>query len=197
MKQTLVDIALPYHSTERLRTLSRPSSQQRERGERVLVPFGKRSSLVSSSDSSEFDAHLLEEHSRRPRRGTGVSPEMLQLTRWIGEYYLAPWARFSRQPRPGLSTSSKVRVKLVAKNVETLLEETRRTAKIQNAILRGLKEAGELSLSRSRQEPDEEHPRRPERDGAAGMDSSGRTPRAYRQTKTENVAILTAPERRL
>ena len=150
MKRSLVDIALPL-PLDRTFTYTVPGelAESVSLGCRVLVPFGKKkfSGVVVGFPASTQLASLkniLDVLDTAP----SFSSEMLQLTRWIGEYYLAPWGEVLKAATPqGLSTSSKVRVRLVAGNVDELLEDTRKTANIQHAILRALKENGELSLS--------------------------------------------------
>ena len=150
MKQTLVDIALPL-PLDRTFTYTVPADlvESVSMGCRVLVPFGKKKFsgvVVRFPKNSPLATlrNIVDVLDTAP----SFSAEMLQLTRWIGEYYLAPWGEVLKAATPqGLSTSSKVRVRLTAASVEDLLEETKRTAKIQHAILRALKETGELSLS--------------------------------------------------
>jgi len=150
MNQTLVDIALPV-PLDRNFTYTVPTelAASVSMGSRVLVPFGKKKLsgiVVGFPKSSPLSAlkTILDVLDPVP----AFSSEMLRLTKWIGEYYLAPWGEVLKAATPqGLSTSSKLRVKLIAGGVDSLLEETRRTAKTQHNILRALKESGELSLS--------------------------------------------------
>ncbi len=196
MKQTLVDIALPV-PLDRIFTYTVPAELAASigLGTRVLVPFGKKklSGIAIGFPKSSPIASLKNVLDVLDTAPT-FSTEMLQLTRWIGEYYLAPWGEVLKSATPqGLSTSSKVRVRLVANNVDALLEETKRTAKIQHAILRALKETGELSLSQvqARAGAKSIHAALHEmqRKGWIQLDEHlGRTAKP----KTENVAILTA-----
>ncbi|HCA80520.1 MAG TPA: primosomal protein N' [Bacteroidetes bacterium] len=196
MTQTLVDIALPV-PLDRTFTYTVPPelTGSVSMGSRVLVPFGKKklSGIVIGFPKSSTIASLrsiLDVLDTEP----AFSSEMLQLTRWIGEYYFAPWGEVLKAATPqGLSTSSKVRVRLVAHNVDTLLEETKRTAKIQHAILRALKESGELSLSQVQARAGAKSIRAAlnemERRGWILLEEHlGRTAKP----KTENAATLTA-----
>ena len=151
MNHTLVDIALPV-PLDRTFTYILPAELEHSAtsGSRVLVPFGKKklSGIIVGFPKSSTVTSL-----KRVIDVLDPTPafagEMLNLTRWISEYYLAPWGEVLKAATPqGLTTSSKIRVRLVADDIDTLLEETRKTAKVQHSILRLLKENGELSLGR-------------------------------------------------
>lgn len=150
MSQTLVDIALPV-PLDRTFTYILPAelAYSAAAGSRVLVPFGKKKLsgiIVGFPKTSTLTSlkRVIDVLDARP----AFSGEMLHLTRWISEYYLAPWGEVLKAATPqGLTTRSKIRVRLVADAVEQLLEETKKTARLQHAILRLLNESGELSLS--------------------------------------------------
>ena len=88
--ETPLDYRIPPH----LRTCCRP-------GQRVLVPLGKRQvlgyivGLASSSTVADLKelAEILDETPL-------LTPALLQLTRWIAEYYLCPWGQVLKAAVP-------------------------------------------------------------------------------------------------
>ena len=76
------------------------------------------------------------------------SPELLALTKWIAEYYLAPWGEVLRAATPqGFSQESKKKVRLLAQNVEALLQSIKISAPRQHAVLQALSSGKPLSFS--------------------------------------------------
>jgi primosomal protein N' (replication factor Y) len=73
---------------------------------------------------------------------------MLLLTQWIGEYYFTPWGEVLRAATPqGLSQESKQTVRLVAQDIEVLLQATKKSAPRQHAILQALADGVPLNLA--------------------------------------------------
>ena len=150
MNQTLVDIALPVPLDRTFTYLVPPElSGAVELGRRVLVPFGRKKLtgvIVGFPESSPPYTlrPLLDVLDSRPT----FSDEMLKLTRWIAEYYMAPWGDVLKAASPqGTSAGSRRIVRLVAENVEELLASTKTSARKQHAILQALSEAGKLTPS--------------------------------------------------
>ncbi len=150
MTQKLVDIALPV-PLDRTFTYQVPPElvPSVQLGRRVLVPFGRKKLsgiVVGFPEKSALQTikPLIDVLDATPT----FSEEMLKLTRWIAEYYLAPWGDVLKAASPqGTATGSTLRVRLAAGNVDELLEKTRRNARMQHAILQALADAKELSPS--------------------------------------------------
>ena len=148
MNQTLVDIALPVPIDCAFTYLVPPELvNEVQLGRRVLVPFGRKKLggvVVGFPRTSSIETlrPLLDVLDPSPT----FSEEMLSFTRWIAEYYLAPWGDVLKAAIPqGAAAGSTQRVRLVTQDVDKLLAETRRSARKQHAILRALADAGELS----------------------------------------------------
>jgi primosomal protein N' (replication factor Y) len=73
---------------------------------------------------------------------------MLRLTRWIADYYFAPWGEVLKAALPqGFLSPGKRVVRLLVEDVSPLLEETKRTAPKQHAILQALRKKRRLTVS--------------------------------------------------
>lgn len=150
MNQTLVDIALPVPLDRTFTYLVPPElSGAVELGRRVLVPFGRKklSGVIVGFPTSPPP------HTLRPLLDVldscpMFSDEMLQLTRWMAEYYLAPWGDVLKAASPqGASVGTRQIVRLATGSVENLIEATKKSAHKQHAILRALANAGTMSAT--------------------------------------------------
>ncbi len=148
MNQTLVDIALPVPLDRIFTYLVPPElSGTVELGRRVLVPFGRKKLTgvivgFPTSPPPHSLRPLLDVLDSRPT----FSAEMLKLTRWVADYYLAPWGDVLKAASPqGSATSSRLMVRLATDSVEELIKETKTSAHKQHAILRALADGGTLS----------------------------------------------------
>jgi primosomal protein N' (replication factor Y) len=145
MNQMLVDIALPVPIDRTFTYLVPPElSGAVELGRRVLVPFGrKKLSGVIVGFPTTAPPHtlrpLLDVLDSRPT----FSDEMLKLTRWMADYYLAPWGDVLKAASPqGTTAGSRQIVRLATDSVDELIKQTKKTAHKQHAILRALADAG-------------------------------------------------------
>jgi primosomal protein N' (replication factor Y) len=118
-----LDHSFSYHIPEELVEAARP-------GVRVLAPFGRRDLtgvLVSLQDSVSVDncKNLLDVLDDEPL----VSEELLELTRWMADYYLSSWGQAVQLALPrGIETFSEVHVQIVPPedmDLETLTERQR------------------------------------------------------------------------
>ena len=148
MTHKLVNIALPVPLDRTFTYLIPPElAASVQPGRRVLVPFGKKKLsgiVVGFPESSTLQTirPLIDVLDATPT----FSEEMLRLTQWISEYYLSSWGDVLRAASPqGTAAGSTQTVRLVADNVGELLEKTRRSARVQHAILNALSESKELS----------------------------------------------------
>jgi primosomal protein N' (replication factor Y) (superfamily II helicase) len=106
-------------------------------GKRALVPFGKKQLtgiIVAIPETTNVRglkpiADILDSIPT-------FSSELLTLTKWISEYYMAPWGDVIKAATPqGLSLESKKIVRLMTKDIEILLQSTKKSAPRQNSIL--------------------------------------------------------------
>ena len=150
MNHQLVDIALPVPLDRVFTYLVPPElSESVELGRRVLVPFGRKKLtgvIVGFPASSPPHAlrPLLDVLDSHP----SFSDEMLKLTRWMADYYLAPWGDVLKAASPqGTTAGSRQMVRLATDSVEELIKTTKKSAHQQHAILRALAGAGTMSTS--------------------------------------------------
>lgn len=115
----------------------------------MLVPFGKKhltGVIVGLPLSTEVRGlkPVVDILDTKPT----FSSEMLLLTKWIGEYYFTPWGEVLRAATPqGFSQESKQIVRLVAQDIETLLQVTKKSAPRQHAVLQALADGEPLTLA--------------------------------------------------
>jgi primosomal protein N' (replication factor Y) len=73
---------------------------------------------------------------------------MLSLTRWIAEYYLAPWGEVLRAAMPqGLSVQTTRRATLTAADIQNVLSSLKESAVSQKAILSALQKEQTMSVA--------------------------------------------------
>jgi primosomal protein N' (replication factor Y) len=150
MQQLLADIALPVPIDRTFTYLVPPEYQPFARtGSRVLVPFGKKKLagvIVGLPPTTTVKGlkPLLDILDAEPT----FSEEMLKLTRWMSEYYFAPWGEVLKAATPqGLTIESTQQVRLAVDDIGPLLEETKRAAPKQHAALLALQQSKELAVS--------------------------------------------------
>lgn len=150
MNQFLVNIALPVPIDRTFTYLVPPELQPSAvPGKRALVPFGKKHltgvivGLPATTDIRGLKS-ITDILDTKPT----FLPEMLLLTKWIGEYYFTPWGEVLRAATPqGLSQESKQTVRLVTQDIEVLLQATKKSAPRQHAILQALADGAPLNLA--------------------------------------------------
>lgn len=150
MSQILVDIALPVPLDRIFTYLVPPDLHSAiEPGKRVLVPFGNKhlTGVIVNLPPSTTIRGLKPITDVLDTKPTFL-PEMLALTKWIAEYYLAPWGEVLKSATPqGLSQESKKIVRLNRTDLENLLQKTKKSAPRQYAILKALEQCPQLSVS--------------------------------------------------
>jgi len=110
MSTTFIEVAVPLPVTGTF-TYSVPDDlvDQAGVGARVLVPFGRRKVtgfVVAVEVKPEVDGvkNIIETLDVAPV----VDPPMIELTRWIADYYLAPWGEVLRATLPpGINMESR------------------------------------------------------------------------------------------
>ncbi len=136
-----VDIAVPV-PIDHTFTYSVPSdlAHQATPGSRVLAPFGKKhtSGVIVGSSSTTTVKNVKPIDDVLDAVPT-FSPDMLKLTKWIAEYYLAPWGEVLRAATPqGLSVESRETVKLLVSDVQSEIAKLRSSSVNQRSILQAL-----------------------------------------------------------
>lgn len=145
-----VNIALPL-PTQRLFTYAVPDEMAGEMlvGSRALVPFGKRTLtgvIVEKNVSPvEKTKPVLEILDSAPI----FSSEMLALTKWIAEYYLASWGESLKAALPqGMSPESVVKIRpardISYDEIENMAHRAPRRAELLRELLR---HSGEISVA--------------------------------------------------
>jgi primosomal protein N' (replication factor Y) len=141
MSSTLANIALPV-PIDKLFTYSIPPEFTSEIaiGKRVLVPFGRQlltGVIVELPTQSDVKGI-------KPIRDVldavpSFQSDMLQLTKWIAEYYFASWGDVLKAATPqGLSIEGKTVISIVPETVDAARAATRGRAPKQYAILEAL-----------------------------------------------------------
>ena len=150
MQPLLVDIALSLPLDHPFTYLVPPELEScAALGKRALVPFGSKhlTGVIVGLPATTTLSGLKPVNDILDVKPT-FSPELLALTRWIAEYYLAPWGEVLKAATPqGLSQESKKIVRLLVQNVDTLIQTTKKSAPRQNAILSALKASPTLAFS--------------------------------------------------
>jgi len=146
----LVDIAL-HIPLDRIFTYLVPPELQSSvaLGKRALVPFGSKhlTGVIVGQPAASNVSGIKPINDILDEKPT-FSPELLALTKWIAEYYLAPWGEVLRAATPqGFSRESKKTVHLLAQDVDILLQATKNPAPRQHAVLQALKNSRILSFS--------------------------------------------------
>lgn len=150
MNSSLVDIALPLPLNQLFTYLVPPELVQHVAlGKRALVPFGKKhfTGVIVARPASSNIARLKPITDILDSKPS-FSTEMLNLTQWIAEYYLAPWGEVLKAAAPqGLTLKSKKSVRLIVQNIDALLQSIKKSATRQHAILQMLKNTGVSSIA--------------------------------------------------
>jgi len=150
MTPLLADIALPVPIDHPFTYLVPAHLQPHAKsGARVLVPFGRKTLTgIIVGFPSKTSVPGLKALRDVLDAVPSVSEEMLRLTRWIADYYFAPWGEVLKAALPqGFLSPGKRVVRLLVDDVSPLLEETKRTAPKQHAILQALRKQRRLTVS--------------------------------------------------
>jgi primosomal protein N' (replication factor Y) len=150
MNQFLADIALPVPLDRTFTYLVPPELQAVARiGSRALVPFGKKTltGIIVALPSSTTVRGLKPVRDILDARST-FSVEMLELTRWIAEYYLVPWGEALRAATPqGISQASKRIVSIVQEILPAAIPVVKSMSSLQSKILAHLEKKKSLSVA--------------------------------------------------
>ncbi len=150
MNQFLVDIALPVPIDRTFTYIVSPELQSSVlTGKRALVPFGKKhlTGVIVALPSATNIRGLKPVTDILDTKPT-FSHEMLLLTKWISEYYFTPWGEVLKAATPqGLSQESKKTVRLIAQDIEAILQVTKKSAPQRHAIIQALADYAPLTFA--------------------------------------------------
>ncbi len=148
MSKIFVDLAIPT-GIDRLFTYTVPPELQDriKPGVRVAAPFGKKTIIgfvVNISKTTELVKlkniiDVLDDE-------TFISEEMLKLTKWISEYYFAPWGEVLRAAVPQNTASGSVRTVFLKVGSDEAIKATS-NAPTQKKVINILLEHDELRVS--------------------------------------------------
>ena len=153
----LVDIALPL-PVEELFTYHVPAELEQiaEPGMRVVVEF-RRDVLTGVIVDVYSDTDRPVEFKTKPVREF-PDPEpvfdrpMLELTRWVAEYYLASWGETLKTALPqGIEQKSRWVVRPAAESPHAVAEKLAETAPVQSRLMKIIADSGVVTLGRLRQ----------------------------------------------
>ncbi len=150
MKHFLADIALPVPIDHTFTYIVPPALQPHAlHGSRVLVPFGKKKLTgVIVGLPLESEVRGLKPISDVLEASPTFTEEMMKLTRWIADYYFAPWGEVLKAATPqGRSLESRRIASLVTPDLENALAATVKTAPKQHALLLLLQQGGAAKVT--------------------------------------------------
>src|SRR5438309_1556985 len=124
-------------------------------GARVLVPVGSKLTtgyIVGLHDKLKEGSSLAESEIKEAEELLDVvpliTPEVLQLTRWVSDYYASPWGEVLKAALPpGISASIEQLLSVTQKGREELASsQSKRAVTNKVRLLRMVAEEGEMTL---------------------------------------------------
>ena len=153
MKSLFVDIALPVPLEKTFTYVVPPELQAAASpGCRALVPFGRKYAVgIIVKVSRKTSVPNLKPISDILDSQPTFSEELLKLTKWIAEYYFAPWGEVLKAASPrGFAAESRRVVQLVHTTTRTnsmeLVPKKDRISSRQKAVMSLLSKGGALSI---------------------------------------------------
>jgi primosomal protein N' (replication factor Y) len=152
------EVAIPLHVTNTF-TYSLPLEIRRaaQVGSRLLVPFGRQritGYIVALNDMLDPSTRLNEAHVKEAEQLLDEEPlltaEVLGITRWVAEYYAAPWGEVLKAALPaGLNATIEQVLSITSRGREELSSATlSQTSTSRNQTLQIIANAGEIPLRR-------------------------------------------------
>ena len=149
-------VAVPVHLTKTFTYRLPPSMQRAARvGSRVMIQFGAKPTtgyIVALLPRLRAGTSLIESEIKDLQElldaDPPLTPEVVEITRWVAEYYAAPWGEVMRAALPaGLNTTVEQTVSITREGLEklSLLEEAN-DAKVKPRALRLLADEGEFEI---------------------------------------------------
>ena len=148
-----VEVAVPRYVFQTFTyRISAEQRLQAEVGARIQVPFGR--NLVTgfivaihlelSSDTSLEEASIKDAHGIVDTVPV-CTPEILQLTRWVADYYSSPWGEVIKAALPpGMSPAVHELISITQKGLEALDQPESKQNSLKLAFLSKLAESGSL-----------------------------------------------------
>src|SRR5206468_12939529 len=124
-------------------------------GSRVIVQLGRKPTtgyIVALLPHLRTGTSLIESEIKDVQELLDVDPplvpEVLEITRWVADYYAAPWGEVMRAALPaGINTTVEQTVSITARGLEELpLLESGRDTKVRTRALRILANEGEFEV---------------------------------------------------
>ncbi len=151
------DVAVPVHVSSTF-TYRLPVSVRHlaQAGSRIVVPFGRKfvtGYIVALSAALDPRTNLQESDVKEAKELLDVTPlvtpELLELTRWVSEYYLGPWGEVIKAALPpGISPMIERFLSITPKGRAEFHEAAARTAQpLRQQLLQSLIESGEVALA--------------------------------------------------
>jgi primosomal protein N' (replication factor Y) len=148
------DVAVPVHvSLTFTYRLTESMQKIAQVGARVMVPLGRNLTtgyIVGLRDKLRPGSSLIESEIKEVGELIDVepvvTPELLQITRWVSDYYASPWGEVIKAALPpGISASIDQFLSITAAG-QTELAKTAQSSTIKSRLLRLAADKGELSL---------------------------------------------------
>lgn len=149
-------VAVPVHLTKTFTYRLPPAIQRAARvGSRVMVQLGTKpvtGYIVALLPRLRSGTSLIESEIKDVQELLDADPpltsEVLEITRWVADYYAAPWGEVMRAALPaGINTTVEQTVSITARGRQALSDlENSSTAKVRTNALRLLAAEGEFGL---------------------------------------------------
>jgi primosomal protein N' (replication factor Y) len=149
-------VAVPVHLTKTFTYRLPPAIQRAARvGSRVMVQLGTKpvtGYIVALLPRLRSGTSLIESEIKWVQELLDADPpltaEVLEITRWVADYYVAPWGEVMRAALPaGINTTVEQTLAITAQGRQALSDlENSRTAKVRARALSLLADEGELEL---------------------------------------------------
>jgi primosomal protein N' (replication factor Y) len=149
------DVAVPVHvSLTFTYRLTESMQKIAQVGARVMVPLGRNLTtgyIVGLRDKLRPGSSLIESEIKEVAEQLDVepvvTPELLQITRWVSDYYASPWGEVIKAALPpGISASIDQFLSITAAGQTELAKTTAQSSTIKSRLLRLAADKGELSL---------------------------------------------------
>jgi primosomal protein N' (replication factor Y) len=156
LAQRYAEVAIPVRVMQTF-TYRLPAALQRDAqvGSRLLVPFGRKrvtGYIVALHDELDRAAELTDDAVKDAEELLDaeplITPEILEITRWVADYYAAPWGEVLKAALPaGLNATVEQVLSITAEGRDELARlPIHRTATAKARALRLLADEGDLSL---------------------------------------------------
>lgn len=154
--QVFAEVAVPVHVSTTF-TYRLPASMRdlAQAGSRIVVPFGRKfvtGYITDVSADLATESRLQEADIKEARELLDVTPlvtpQLLELTRWVSEYYLAPWGEVIKAALPpGISPIIERFLSITPKGRAEFAESASNNAEtLRQQLLQSLSESGEIAL---------------------------------------------------